>query len=124
MTIRSYIHSLHKRAETTALLDSGATENFMSLDYATWLHLPIKTLKDPCPLFNVDGMTNKQSDIQFYTDLSMETGNTHQGMCFFLSNLGNHQLILGYPWSAAMQPKINWAKGWIDISHLPVVLSA
>jgi len=65
MTIWSYIHSSHKRAEMTALLDSEATENFMSLDYAKWLHLPIKSLKDPHPLFNVDGTTNKQGDIKF-----------------------------------------------------------
>jgi len=124
MTIRSYIHSLHKRAETTALLDSGATENFMSLDYAKWLHLPIKNLKDPCPLFNVNGTTNKQGDIRFYTDLAMRSGTVWKNMQFFLSNLGTHQMILGYPWFAAIQPKIDWAKGWMDISHLPIVLSA
>jgi hypothetical protein len=31
-------------------------------------------------------------------------------------------MILGYPWFAAVQPKIDWAKGWIDYSHLPIVL--
>ena len=124
MTIRSYIHSSHKRAETTALLDSGATENFMSLEYAKWLHLPIKSLKDPCPLFNVDGTTNKQGDIKFYTDLTMRLGTIQKNMRFFLSNLGTHQMILGYPWFATIQPKIDWAKGWIDVSHLPIVLSA
>jgi len=124
MTIRSYIHSSHKRAETTALLDSGATKNFMSLDYTKWLHLPIKNLKDPRPLFNVDRTTNKQGDIRFYTDLAMRSGTVRKNMCFFLSNLGTHQMILGYPWFAAIQPKIDWAKGWMDISHLLIVLSA
>ncbi len=47
MTLRVYLHSKSKRAETLALLDSGATENFMSLDYAKHLHLPIKALKEP-----------------------------------------------------------------------------
>ncbi len=47
MTLRVYLHSKSKRAKTIALLDSGATENFMSLDYAKHLHLPIKTLKEP-----------------------------------------------------------------------------
>jgi len=95
----------------------------MSLDYAKWLHLPIKSLKDPCPLFNVNGTTNKQGDIKFYTDLAMRSGVTQKNMRFFLSNLGAHQMILGYPWFTAIQPKIDWAKGWIDISHLPIVLS-
>ena len=47
MTLRVYLHSKSKRVETIALLDSGATENFMSLDYAKHLHLPIKALKEP-----------------------------------------------------------------------------
>jgi hypothetical protein len=41
MTVRTYLHSSRKRAETTVLLDSGATENFMNLGYAKWLSLPI-----------------------------------------------------------------------------------
>jgi len=57
MTIRTYIHSSHKRVESSALLDCGATENFMSMDYAKWLRLPIKRLQAPRPLFNVDGMS-------------------------------------------------------------------
>src|SRR5882757_9243112 len=124
MTVRTYIHSPLKRAETTALLDSGATENFMNLAYAKWLKLPIKMLRHPRPLFNVDGSTNKQGDLKFYTDLTMRTGAIRKNMRFFLSDLGNHQLILGYPWFAAYQPKVDWARGWIDVSQLPIVISA
>jgi hypothetical protein len=36
-----------KRAEIIALIDSGATENFLNLSYAKWLRLPIKMLKTP-----------------------------------------------------------------------------
>ena len=124
MTVCTYVHSSHKRAETTALLDSGATENFMNLAYAKWLRLPIKTLRYPRPLFNVDGSTNKQGDLKFYSDLKVRTGTTRKNMRFFLSDLGNHQLILGYPWFAAYQPKVDWARGWIDVSQLPIVVSA
>jgi len=124
MTVRTYIHSSHKRVETTTLLDSRATENFMNLAYAKWLKLPIKMLRHPQPLFNIDGSTNKQGDLKFYLDLVMRTGTTSKNMRFFLSNLGNHQLILGYPWFTTYQPKVDWAKGWIDISQLPIVISA
>ena len=47
MTIRFYTRSIAKRAEAVALLDSGATENFMNLEYAKWLQLPIKRLAQP-----------------------------------------------------------------------------
>ena len=45
MTVRFYTHTAKKRAEGIALIDSGATENFMNLDYAQWLGLPIKHLE-------------------------------------------------------------------------------
>jgi len=31
-------------------------------------------------------------------------------------------VILGYPWFAANQPKIDWARGWIDMTQLPLIL--
>jgi hypothetical protein len=43
-------------------------------------------------------------------------------MRFFLTDLGHQRLILGYPWFAAMQPQIDWARGWLEYAHLPIVL--
>jgi len=123
MTIRTYIHSSHKRVKSSALLDSGATENFMNLDYAKWLCLPIKRLEVSRPLFNVDGTTNRKGDLFFYSDLVLRTGPITKLMRFFLTDLGHHRIILGYPWFAANQPRIDWAKGWIDASHLPVIIT-
>ncbi len=41
---------------------------------------------------------------------------------YFLSDLGENRVILGYPWFAATQPKIDWAHGWIFHDQLPIVL--
>ena len=43
-------------------------------------------------------------------------------MRFFLTDLGSQRMILGYPWFAAMQPQIDWARGWLEYAHLPIVL--
>src|SRR6267378_4110924 len=45
-------------------------------------------------------------------------------MRFFLTDLGDHKAILGYPWFAASQPKIDWKKGWIDHAQLPIIARA
>ena len=124
MTMHCFIHSDARRAETTALLDSGATENFMNQKYAEWLHLPIKQLENPRPLYNVDGTENRAGALQHYTDLSCQTGNQRTKLRFFLSDLGDHKIILGYPWFAATQPKIDWRRGWIDHTQLPLILRA
>ena len=121
MTIQFFIHSIAKRAEAIALVDSGATENFMNLTYAKWLRLPIRRLPQPRKLFNVDNTENKAGELQFYTDLDVRTGTNTTTLRFFLSDLGEHKAILGYPWFAATQPKIDWKRGWIDHTQLPII---
>src|SRR5579863_4514639 len=102
MTIRFFIHSRSKRAKSIALVDSGATENFMSLKYTKYLHLPIRCLLITHKLFNVDGTPNKSGELQYFTDLQVCTRPQHTRLCFFLTNLGENKAILGYPWFAAV----------------------
>jgi hypothetical protein len=116
------VHSRLKRAEVVALLDCGATENFMNLQYTKYLHLPIKKYAKERRLFNVDGTENKAGNIQYYVDLDTQTGTHHTKMRYLLSDLGDNKLILGYPWFANAQPKIDWKHGWLDSSQLPIVL--
>ena len=91
------------------LLDSGATKNSISMQYMKELQLPIKHLQHPQPVYNMDGTQNKNRDIEHYTDLEMQTGDQRVWLQFFLTNLADQKAILGYPWFAANQPKINWA---------------
>ena len=124
MTIWFYIHLISKRAESIALLDSGATENFMNLAYANWLQLSIKQLPKPRPVLNINGTENKSGRLKYYTDLNVQMGQNTTTLRFFLSNLGEHKVILSYPWFATTQPRINWRKGWINHAQLPIVLRA
>jgi hypothetical protein len=124
MTVWCYIHSIAKRAEVTTLVDSGATKNFMNLTYAKWLRLPIKKLPNPRKLFNVDGTENKAGELLFYTDLQVRSGEQNTTLRFFLSDLGEHKAILGYSWFTVIQPWIDWKKGWIDHTQLPIILHA
>jgi hypothetical protein len=94
----------------------------MNLEYAKYLHMPIQHLKEPRKLFNIDGTLNRSGDLQFFTDLQVQTGSQRNMLQFFLSNLGENKIILGYPWFAAFQPKIDWRRGWIDHRQLPVIL--
>jgi len=100
MMLHVFTHSRSKRAETIALLDSGATENFMSLPYIKYLHLPIKTLAEPWRLFNMDGTQNRAGDLKYYINMSTRTGTRKVNLQYFLTDLGNHKVILGYPWFA------------------------
>ena len=75
----------------------------------------------PRKIINVDGTTNAQGDIKFYTDLQVQQGKRRVLLRFFLTNIGDREFILGYPWFAAIQPNIDWARGWIASEQLPVI---
>jgi hypothetical protein len=49
-------------------------------------------------------------------DLEVQTGGLSQIHHFFIAELGEDSLILGYPWLAAANPRPDWAKGTLDTS--------
>ena len=109
MQLCLFIHLSWKRAKTIALLDSGATENFINMQYVKELQLPIKRLQRPHPVYNVDRTRNKNGDIEHYTDLEMQTGDQRVWLRFFLTDLADQKAILGYPWFTTTQLNIDWA---------------
>src|SRR5258708_17769473 len=113
MTIRFFIHSIAKRAKVVALLDSGATENFMNLSYAKWLKLPIKQLPNPHKLFNIDGTENQSGDLRYYTILNVRTSTTTVPLQPWRTQ--------SHPWLPMVhsRPTQNRLETWLDQPHSP-----
>ena len=109
MQLCVFIYLTHKQDKATTLLDSGATENFIQELYAQQLKLPVKHLSYTQPVYNVNRTLNKNGHIHSYTNLEMQTGQQRTKLHFFLTDIGNQKLILGYPWFTATQPNIDWA---------------
>src|SRR5260370_8685094 len=93
MTLRFFVHSITKRAKAIALVNSGATENFMNLTYAKWLQLLIKQMEKPRKLLNVDGTENKSRQLKYSTDLHVHTGTHYTNLRFYLTELGEQKAI-------------------------------
>ncbi len=43
-------------------------------------------------------------------------------MRFLITNIGNEDIVLGYPWLALYKPKFSWKHATIDEAILPIVL--
>src|SRR5260370_32142995 len=114
MTLRFFVHSIAKRAEAIALVDSGATKNFMNLTYTKWLQLPIKQINEPRKLLNIDGTENKSGELRFYTDLHVPTESNYTNLWFYLTELAEQKAILSYPSFAAAHPHLDWKRLSID----------
>jgi hypothetical protein len=111
-------------ADKKALVDSGATDNFMHPAFAKRMGLGLQKLQTPKKIFNIDNTTNKSGMITHYLDLDICTNNIHKQMQFLVTNIGNEEVLLGYPWLATFEPKFNWRSAVIDERILPIIISS
>ena len=122
MKIPVSFRTAYTRADKNILVDSGATDNFIDPRLIRRLRLGTHLLERARKIWNIDGTNNKAGMITNYVDLSIQTGQKQAKMRFLITDLGNEDLILGYPWLANFEPKFSWKEGAIDTSYLPIIV--
>jgi hypothetical protein len=118
------IHTSYFMADKKALVNSGATDNFMHPVFAKRMGLGLQELQAPKKIFNIDNTTNKSGMITHYLDLNVCTNGIHKQMRFLVTDIGNEDVLLGYPWLATFEPKFNWRSAVIDKHILPIIISS
>ena len=103
----SFIFDKNKVAEK-ALLDSGATDNFIDQRTVDRLHISTRCLAKTCILYNIDRTENKSGRITHYVDLEITWGTQIRVQRFYIANLGTDRFILGFPWLYKFNPDIDW----------------
>jgi Reverse transcriptase (RNA-dependent DNA polymerase)/gag-polyprotein putative aspartyl protease len=110
-----------KKAETKALLDSGATESLINPRLIKQHQLSTKRLPKGRKLYNVDETLNKQGEITEVVILTIRC----KGHCalhrFLVADIGEDNIILGYPFFEATNPQIDWP---IGVVGKPISLSS
>ena len=112
----------HAMTDKKILVDSGATNNFIHPRLVKCLSLGTNQLEKPKKVWNMDGTTNKGGELTHYVDLEVKTGSKKQKMHFLITDLGDDNLILGYPWLSTFEPKFSWHDGIIDTQFLPIII--
>jgi hypothetical protein len=100
--------SVKKSAAYEALLDSGATENFIDPWMVEKLEIGKVPMINPRMVFNVNGTENQEGQVDHYCVLNILQGKKQSTQVFFITNLGNDCLIFRYPWLEEFLPQINW----------------
>ena len=100
-------------AEREVLIDSRATDNFISPQLLKQLGISTLLVKLPIHIWNVDGTHNQGGAITHYTDLKVRTGEQKKTLRFLITNLGREEVILGYPWFTAFKPKFHLARCYL-----------
>ncbi len=110
----------HKKTEVEALLDCGATENFIDTWTLKKLGMGARLLQHPRTVHNIDGTENQAGTITKYCNLYVKKGQEKKKQQFFIANLGKDHLILGHPWFQAFNPRINWAKNELEGENIVI----
>ena len=97
-------------AAKIALINSGATENFLNHDTAKRLGIIPKKLPIPWIMNNVNGTTNQSGLVQHYYDFRLKMGEQEAIQQFYIGGIGADRFILGFPWLQEFNPQINWTK--------------
>ena len=107
MTIQVQVHAWHKKTETSALLDSGATHNFIDTQAVKNLGLGTRILTHPHIVHNMDRTINQAGTITQYCNLWIRQGERRSKLGFFIASLGHDRIILRHPWFKAHNPTID-----------------
>ena len=97
-----------------ALIDSGATLNFIN----EWIVTQLNLKTEPCPSTRVtlaDGRILTHSARQ--VTLEYTVAGVSQLDTFLVAPIGDHSLILGMPWLERVNPRIDWRIKSVDTDN-------
>ena len=117
--IRVTIEHKGKPIEVIALVDSGAEGNYLQGNFIHKHKLDTHKLEPPVYVKNVDGTINQQGIMTRAATVRMHTGDHKEDIECAVTNIGNHDILLGTDWLAAHNPEINWNTHTIAFSRCP-----
>jgi len=100
-----------KKVQTEALVDLGATTNFVDRVVMENNNLATHKLANLYYVINVDGTSNKAGQITEYIQAYVEIESHKTTQHLFVTNLGNKEMMINYLYLYKYNPNINWQKG-------------
>ncbi len=109
-------------ANIKALINLGATDCFMSVMFVKRMKLGRRPLQRPHKIWNINNTANQAGSITHYVDLNIQTNGIWKTIWFLITNIGNEDIVLGYPWMVAFKPQFTWKNGVISEKALPIII--
>jgi len=91
-----------------ALLDSGATGNFIDQDFVRTKGINTQSLFRPILVYNVDGSPNEAGQISEVVDIVLRYKTHSERTLLAVSSLRKQNMILGYTWLKDHNLEVNW----------------
>jgi len=97
-----------EETSTEAMVDTGATGDFIDQDFVNQEKLPTCKLSQPIPVYNVDGMLNEAGGICEVIDVIMTYEQHSERILLAVTRLGKQSMILRFTWLDKHNPEIDF----------------
>ncbi|KAF5366238.1 hypothetical protein D9758_005822 [Tetrapyrgos nigripes] len=114
-----------RKIDANALIDSGAEGIIINSQFAQRNQLTLLPIKNPFPVRNVDGSENTMGWVREYTIqnlriYSQDNKAYHEEQAeFYVTDIGDHDIILGTDWLEEHNPDIDWSDSRVDMTRCP-----
>src|SRR6266571_8914977 len=106
-----------EESSTEAMVDTGATGDFINQDFVTHAKLPTCKLSQPIPVYNVDGTPNETRSIHEVVNVIMTYNQHSERILLAVTQLGKQSMILGFTWLDKHNPEINFCTRSIKMTR-------
>ena len=100
-----------------ALVNSGSSSSCISWRFIKENLINTHLLLFPITCYNADGSTNKDGSVTEIVEMNMTIGDHQELIQLLVTNLGSHDLFLGYDWLQKYNPTINWKDSSINLQN-------
>lgn len=108
---------------TFAMLDGGATNNYMDTSFASTHKISLVKKSTPMLVQTVDGTPISSGPVTHITEvMDIKMGDHQEQIAFNIANLGVFPLILGIPWLRKHNPQIDWRKNRVVFNSATCLL--
>jgi len=106
-----------EEVSTDALVDCGATGDFIDEGFVERSKIPTRNLSQPIPVFNVDGSPNEAGSITKVADMIMTYKGHSERILLAVTQLGKQDTILGMTWLKKHNPEIDFTTGSVKLTR-------
>ena len=109
---------------TIAMIDSGATGNFVSRTLVQSAGLPTRKKKEPYSLQMADGSELSTGSVgEETTSLHLAIQRHREEISLDVVGMATYHIILGMPWLKKYNPVINWKTGVLRFERTGIITS-
>jgi len=107
----------HRTFCKQALVNLGSSISCISRKFVKENLINTHQLLFPITCYNANSSTNRNRSVTEVIEINMTIGDHQELIQLSVTNLGNHDLFLGYDWLQKYNPSIDWRDSLISLKN-------